>query len=206
MTSGVQEQRDIILENMLPDVPFTGWTAAGMAAAAERAGFAPEMAAAVFPGGLPDMVAHFSDWADRGMMAALAGTDPETLRIRDRVATAVMARLRVLAPHREAVRAALSYWSMPPRGVRAGGVVWRTADRIWDWAGDTATDYNRYTKRGLLCGVIGSTTLAWLGDDGATGDMAATRAFLDRRIENVMQWGRFVGKIKGSMPGGRKSA
>jgi len=89
----------------------------------------------------------------------------------------------------------LSYWTMPPRGVRAGGVVWRTADRIWDWAGDTATDYNRYTKRALLCGVIGSTTLAWLGD--GSGDMTATRAFLSRRIENVMQIGKFVGKIKG---------
>lgn len=202
MHESVTAQRDIILENILPEIAFSGWTWPGVVAAAERAGMDPAMAGAVFPGGLPDMVAHFSDWADRQMIDALAGTDPAALRVRERVALAVEKRLEALAPHREAVRAALSYWTMPQRGMRAGGVVWRTADRIWDWAGDTATDYNRYTKRALLCGVIGSTTLAWLGDGGADGDMAATRAFLARRIENVMQMGKFIGKIKGRRAAG----
>lgn len=200
MHESVVTQRDLILENLLPEIPFSGWTWPGVIAAAERAGLDPAMAAAVFPGGLADVVGHFSDWADRAMMAGLAGTDPESLRIRDRVALAVETRLMALQPHREAVRAALSFWALPTRGARAGGVVWRTADHIWNWAGDTATDYNRYTKRGLLCGVIASTTLAWLGDRG--DDMASTRAFLARRIENVMQIGKFVGKIKGRRAAG----
>lgn len=205
MDHDTRTKQDKILETLLPDIPFTGWSWPAVLVAAEKAGFDPSMARAVFAGGLPDVVAHFADWADRGMMAALADTDPQSLRIRDRVGTAVLARLRFLQPHREAVRMALSYWTMPGRGVRAGGVVWRSADRIWDWAGDTATDYNRYTKRTLLCAVIGSTTLAWLGDN--TPDMMATRAFLDRRIENVMQWSRFVGKIKGgNNKGGHKAA
>jgi ubiquinone biosynthesis protein COQ9 len=203
MHDSVVAQRDQILESTLPDVVFSGWSWLAVSAAAEKAGLPAAMAAAVFPGGLPDVVAHFSDWADREMMKELADTHPGDLRVRDRVRVAVEARLTVLAPHREAVRAALSYWAMPLRGARAGGVVWRTADRIWDWAGDTATDYNRYTKRTLLCGVIASTTLAWLGDD--SGDMTATRAFLSRRIENVMQWGQFIGKIKERVPGGRRA-
>lgn len=198
MHDSVCAQRDKILEIMLPDVPFHGWRWAGVVAAAEQAGLKADMAAAVFPGGLPDVVAHFSDWADRAMMRGLATVDPAGLRVRERVQRAVEFRLEALQPHREAVRAALAYWALPVRGVRAGGVVWRTADRIWQWAGDTATDYNRYTKRGLLCGVIGSTTLAWLGDD--SGDMNATRDFLARRIENVMQMGRVLGRIKSQAP------
>lgn len=200
MHETVIAQRDLILENILPEIPFSGWTWPVAVTAAEKAGLDPAMADAVFPGGLADVVGHFSDWADRAMMAGLADVDPASLRVRDRVAMAVEKRLEALAPHREAVRAALSFWALPTRGISAGGVVWRTADRIWDWAGDTATDYNRYTKRALLCGVIASTTLAWLGDDG--GDMAATRAFLGRRIENVMQIGKFVGKIKGRRAAG----
>jgi ubiquinone biosynthesis protein COQ9 len=201
MHDSVIAQRDHILETLLPDVAFTGWRWGAVEEAAVKAGLAAEMAAAVFPGGLADVVAHFSDWADRAMLRELAALGPETMRVRDRVAAGVMTRLEILQDYREAVRAALSYWAMPLRGPRAGGVVWRTADRIWDWAGDTATDYNRYTKRTLLCGVIGSTTLAWLGDD--TADLAQTREFLDRRIENVMQMGKFIGKIKGRMPGRR---
>lgn len=194
MSDSLTKTRDALLEEMLPDVVFDGWRWDVALAAAPRCGFAPGRVRAVFPGGLPDIVAHFSDWADRRMMAALKDTDSETLRVRNRIRTALLVRLDVLRPHREAVRQALAYWAMPLRGARAAKTLWRTADVIWRWAGDTATDYNRYTKRALLSGVISSTVLAWLGDD--SGDLAATGAFLDRRIENVMQIGRIVGKLK----------
>ena len=105
-----------------------------------------------------------------------------------------MARMEVLQPFREAERQALAWWSLPHRQARGVRVLWRTADRIWGWAGDKAADYNRYTKRALLSGVIGATTLAWLGDDN--GNMEEAEAFLDRRIENVMKWGNRLGRVK----------
>lgn len=83
---------------------------------------------------------------------------------------------------------------LPTHTARGGKIAWRTADRIWDWAGDNATDYNHYTKRALLCGVLVSTTLAWLDDD-STG-MQETEAFLKRRIDNAMSIGKIAGKAK----------
>jgi len=74
------------------------------------------------------------------------------------------------------------------------GSVWRSADRFWAKAGDTATDYNRYTKRALLSGVIASTTLFWLTDNSE--EHAASWAFLDSRIENVLAMGKRLGKAK----------
>ena len=87
-------------------------------------------------------------------------------------------------------------------------------------AGDTATDYNWYTKRMILASVISATKLYWLGDQST--DYASTWAFLDRRLDDVMQfektkaafqknplaravmWGpsRFLGLIR--PPGGRR--
>ena len=189
-----QDIRDSILNAVLPEVPFDGWTWPAVEAAAVKSGYEAAMAASVFPGGLPDVLDHFADLADRWMLERLKDIDPASLRVRDRVAKAVMARFRALYQYREAVRQSATYWMIPTHTARGGKITWRTADRIWDWAGDTATDYNHYTKRTLLCGVLVSTTLAWLDDD-STG-MQETESFLDRRIEGVMSVGKIVGKAK----------
>ena len=57
---------------------------------------------------------------------------------------------------------------------------------MWRLAGDTATDYNHYTKRAIL-GSIYAATLAVLADDKSE-DRAETRAFLARRIEGIMRF------------------
>ena len=65
---------------------------------------------------------------------------------------------------------------------------------MWRWAGDTATDYNYYSKRLILSGVITATRLYWFDD--SSDDFANTRAFLERRIENVMQFEKVKAKAK----------
>ena len=70
--------------------------------------------------------------------------------------------------------------------------LWAAADAIWTGLGDTSTDYNWYTKRTILSGVLGSTLVAWIG----TEDPAEVDAFLDRRIENVMQFEKFKGQVR----------
>lgn len=188
------EIQEKIIEAMLPDVPFDGWSMRGARKAAIFCGYEGAMADAVFPGGLGDVLDCFSGWADGQMMLALKSTKVELLRVRERIGAAVMARFEALRPYREAERLALAYWAVPTRSVRAARILWRTADRIWVWAGDTATDYNRYTKRGLLSGVMGSAMMVFLEDESE--DLAITRAFLERRIGNVMQLGKVLGRIK----------
>src|SRR5690606_36576516 len=75
---------------------------------------------------------------------------------------------------------------------------WRVADKMWRLAGDTATDYNHYTKRVMLSAVYGSTMGVFLDDDSE--DYAETKAFLDRRIENIMQFEKTKAKLL--RPGG----
>lgn len=190
-----QDSRDAILACALPHVAFDGWTADCIARAAVAAGYDRRMADAVFPGGIRDAVAHFSDWVDRRMLDDLHNIDPLSMRVRDRVHAGVMRRLYAMSPWREAARRAMTYWAVPFRSLPGGRVLWRSADRIWVWAGDTATDYNHYTKRTLLSGVIATTTLAWLNHDDA--DPAVVAPFLERRIDNVLQLGRAMGRFRG---------
>ena len=189
--------RDDILRAALPDVVFDGWRWEGICRAAAKSGHGAGAARAVFPGKMVDVLDGFSDLADREMLGMLSGLDVDEVqgaRVRDRVRTALLARFEFLLPHREAMRQSLQFWVMPMRKVWAAKIVWRSSDRIWNWVGDDSTDYNRYTKRGLLSGILISTTLVWLGDKAEAMD--ETKAFLDRRIENVMQFGKLVGKVK----------
>jgi len=192
--SDVQQIRDEIIEAALADVTFDGWSWDGVCAAAEKAGHKMIVASAVFPGKMVDVLDGFADLADRKMLEALEGVRGEDLRVRDRVKTALMARFSFLAPHKEALRQSVQFWILPTRKPRAAKIIWRTADRIWVFAGDTASDYNRYTKRGLLSGVITAATLYWLHSNEET--LGSLESFVDRRIENVLQFGKVIGRFK----------
>ena len=189
-----QAARDSLLLSALPDVPFDGWGRSTIEAAGRRVGLDAAGVAALFPGGVRDVVAHFSRWADRRMLEVIADRDLGAMKVRDRVATGVRARLDVLAPHREAVRRALAVLALPHNlgvGLR---LLYDTVDAIWYAAGDTATDFNFYTKRALLAGVYAATTLCWL-EDRSPG-MEETQAFLDRRISDVMAIPRYGTQLR----------
>ena len=196
----VQSERTAFLESALVRVPAEGWSMMTVQATCGDCGKTTDDFTALFPGGVEDLVAEFSNFLDDKMAHVLEGVDIASMRVRDRIEMAVLTRLAEAAPYKDACRLALAFWSVPPRTLRAGRVLWRTADRMWQFAGDTATDYNRYTKRGLLVGVLTATTLVWIKDH--TPNQAVTRQFLARRIENVLQLGRALGKIK---PGSKSS-
>ncbi|MCS5597784.1 MAG: COQ9 family protein [Alphaproteobacteria bacterium] len=186
--------KDQILEAALPDVVFDGWSDTTLTKAIDTLGLDKDIYRATFPKGMIDVIAHFADWADRKMLDQLEVDNIEDMRIRDRIRRGVLTRLDVLAPHKEAVRLAMHYWGAPHRGAKAGKALWHTADRIWQWAGDTATDYNRYTKRALLSALLASTTYAWLKDETET--LSDTNKHLDQKIEHIMKMGQFIGKLK----------
>ncbi|MGQ0677511.1 MAG: COQ9 family protein [Rhodospirillales bacterium] len=186
--------RDTIVEKALPHVAFDGWTLTALIAGARDAGLDPARAQLAFPNGEIEAVKHFSDWLDRRMLDALAKRELKAMKIRERIAAAVMARLDLALPHREAVRRSLAVLALPLNAPVALGCLYRTVDAMWHAAGDQSTDYNFYTKRGLLAGVVSATTLYWM-NDGSDGQ-AETRQFLDRRIAEVMQVPQVVGRVR----------
>ncbi len=176
-------EKDALLTALLPHVPFDGWSMPALRTAAAQCGLSDPRLAELFPRGPRDAVAWFSDWADRQTLAALAQTDLAALRVHRRIKRAVETRLAVLAPHREALRSALSLLAFPTNLGLASTLLYRTVDALWYAAGDTATDFNFYTKRGLLAGVYAATTFYWLDD--RSPDYADTLGFLDRRLADV---------------------
>ena len=185
--SEVDAARGALLAAALPLAATRGWTDAVVAEAVAAAGIDRPLAARALPQGAIDLVIEFHAEADRRMVAALAARDLSPLRFRERVALAVRLRLEALAPHRDAARRALALQALPANAARAAASVVATADSIWRALGDRAADFSFYTKRASLAAVCAATFVAWLGDDGE--DHAATWAFLDRRIGEVMAFG-----------------
>ncbi len=182
-----------VLDIALDAVPFDGWSVAVLRQAAARAELSESQTTRLFPRGVRDLVALHLEEVDAGMLAALRHRDLEALKVRDRIATAVRVRLELLVPRREVVRRTLAYLALPGHGRLAAGGLARTVDRIWRAAGDQATDFNFYTKRGLLAGVYAATVLYWLDDDSE--DNADTWAFLERRIGDVMRIEKARGRL-----------
>lgn len=183
-----ERQRLALIEAILPDVAFDGWSRAALRAAAKRCGITLGEAVALFPGGAADLVAGFSHWADQRMLERLEAQPLAAARTPERIAQAITARLEIVEPWREAVRRAMSVLALPQNGPLALRLVYETVNAIWFAAGDAATDFSFYTKRVSLAGVYGATVLYWL-EDRSEG-FAETRAFLDRRLAGVARTGR----------------
>lgn len=165
-----------------------GWTEAALKAAAAEAGLSEGEVALAAPNGVHDLAEAFAERADEAMLAHLAGLDLGSMRIRDKVRAAVLARLEAQAPYKAAAQAMIRFYARPDRAPEAAGILWRTADKIWRALGDRSNDENYYTKRAILSGVLASTYARWFADSGE--DNAATSVFLDARIENIMQFER----------------
>lgn len=189
-----ERARAQLLQALLPIAATEGFTRQAIEAAGKAAGLDPGMVELAAPRGPIDMLDAFAAEADRGMEAALAGVDLLSLKVRARVRAAVLARLDVLEPHKAAAKRAAHALAVPGRAQLAGAHLWRTADRIWTILGDRSTDGNYYSKRAILAGVVGATMARWLADDHL--DRAATEDFLDRRIDNVMQFEKLKAQAK----------
>ena len=178
---------------------FDGWTEEALKQAAALAGVDSAVARLAFPRGAMDMIGAWIDSTDARMLAHFADGHLSTLKVRDRIRTLLQFRLDALVGMEEALRRALAIQAMPQNLARTLKTGWHSADLMWRLAGDTATDYNHYTKRALLCGIYTATLAVFVDDESE--DKAETRAFLDRRIENVMQFEKAKAQLLGNRQG-----
>jgi len=180
-----EELRAPLLKAMLTHAGFDGWGEAAMKHAASDVGCTPEMAELAYPLGPIELLTAHLDNADTRLMAALKDADMASMKIRDRITFAVRTRIEQAAPHRDAVQRGMATLALPQHTATGLKALSHTMDLMWRAAGDTATDYNWYTKRMTLAGVYMSTLTFWFADD--SDDFADTWEFLDRRIEDVMK-------------------
>ena len=175
---------------------FDGWSDEALAMAASQLGVPAERAKLCFPRGAIEMIDAWFDAIDRATAQAYPPERIEKLKVRQRIRDLVLHRIEIINPHKEALRRAFAILAQPQNAMRAARLAWRAADRMWRIAGDNATDFNHYSKRGILSALYTSTMLVFLDD--SSEDLAETRGFLDRRIDDVMRFEKFKASWRGS--------
>ena len=124
----------------------------------QGSGRGPGHAGAAFPEGPLSLIEYFSTSIDEAMEKKLAATTdlsyPQDSRAhQDRGDDTGSGSW---SPHKEAARRAAAMLALPMHAALGAKLMYRTVDAMWRAAGDTSTDFNFYTKRGILAGVYGS--------------------------------------------------
>lgn len=173
---------------------FDGWSAAALDMAADQLGADRDVARLAYKdAGAIGMVEAWVETIDREMILAFPADKIAGMKIRERIRALVQFRLDAVAGQEEALRRALAIMAMPQNVARSIKTGWNSADVMWRLAGDTATDYNHYTKRAILASVYAATLAVFVGDESE--GKTETRAFLDRRIEGIMKFEKFKAQM-----------
>ncbi|MBK1659240.1 COQ9 family protein [Paracraurococcus ruber] len=180
------EIRDRAVRAMLPVAAAQGWTWATLRAGLAAAGEDPALAESHFPTGPAGAVLAWIDLANREMAEQAAAEGVTELRVSQRIRRVVEIRLIALAPHKPALRRALSLLALPwnaPLGLRATA---ESVDAMWHAAGDSSADFSWYTRRATLAGIYMATIAWWLRDQDPS--ILGAMRFLDRRLADLARF------------------
>ena len=170
-----------VLDAALDLAPTLGWNSRMVRRACAANGLSLGDEELLLPNGARDLAALLSRRHDDRALADLAGVEATSLKMRERIARAVSARMEAGAADLKATRRCAAFLALPTNADLGLQLTWESADHLWRWAGDTATDWNHYSKRTLLSGIlIPALTLRWFDSKDAA------EAFVAARIENVM--------------------
>src|SRR5580658_974755 len=159
-----------VLAEALKLAPEQGWTWVMTTAAGAAAGFSLGETELLLPGGPRDLAALFSRAGDTAAMTALADVDPKSLKVRERIRRGAIARTGAALTSEAATRRWAGFLALPGNAALGLRLVWESADAIWNWAGDTSTDENHYSKRALLAGILMATLLVRLNQGEAAAE------------------------------------
>jgi len=175
---------------------FDGWSDEALTQAAKSEGVDPAVVRLAFPGGAMGMISAWSEANDETVRLVFSDGRLGAMKVRERIRVLIMTRLELFTGQEEALRRALSIQAMPQNIAQSLKLSWRSADLMWRLAGDTATDYNHYTKRTLLAGIYTASLALFIDDTSA--NKTATQAFVDRRIEGVMKFEKAKARLLNS--------
>ena len=201
---GVSEEAAVIVSAALMHVPFDGWSDGALVAGAVDAGIEPERVGVCFPSGPVDAIVAYIAVADAEMVAAFDALADKPEKVHLMIRTLILLRLEQASAHKEAVRRALTLLALPSNAGQSARTLYRTVDAMWRAAGQQDTDFSFYTKRATLAAVYSATLLAWMAD--TSSDMAATEAFLDRRLRDVARIPQMTGPARSIFAAGQKLA
>ncbi len=191
--AGFQHRKDVLTNSAIFLAAFEGWSESTLTKASVKAGFPPLEARLLFPGGVMEVLTHYTGMIDRALEQKAEAAALSAMRVHERIYWLVKTRLELMAGAKDTLRQSVAWCIVNGYGIRNVKSVWNVSDKIWQLAGDISTDSNFYTKRGLLMKVYASTFFYWLNDE--SDNFQETWRFLQERIDGVLKLGRKMNSL-----------
>ena len=180
----------------LKHVPFEGWNEQVFEKTCLEANISIIQGKLLFPRSSTDLMLSFLKRDDEELSNLIKKSDNVNQKYRNRISNAIFDRINLAQQNREAYRKALSLLALPHMAPDNAAMMWNLSDTIWIALNDSSTDINWYTKRITLGFVYSTSLIYWLGDE--SHELKKTKDFLERRIEDVMEFEMVKGKFRNS--------
>ena len=187
-----ERERKTILNRALIDIENSGFNKKMLLNAAKNCKISEGKLGRLFPEGIFELKQYYFSEIDEQMLQKIKTQNYENIRVRDKIFNGVLIRLELFKKNKTSIKYIFVSESSNP--IKSLKHLWRTSDLIWKSAGDSSTDYNHYTKRLLLSWVYITTLICWFNDKSR--NINDTKLFLNRRIDEVLEFGKQSGKIK----------
>ena len=151
----------------------------------------------LFPGGLAEIAEYYEQYALTRLMKQLEETT-EIKSITKKIETALIYKVIKSNFAKDFLAEITKFYLRPqntPISIKAS---WNISDAIWQFAGDKSTNYNYYTKRGLLFSVYNTSILYYLKDD--SDDHTKTEEFIKNSLAKIASIGLVKAKVKSLLP------
>ncbi len=179
----MSELKDRLLSKMLTLAGKEGWNNHTLEMSAQQLGMDPKFAFVGFPQGATEVMVYYMRKLDKEMLNAFNQSNNAQKKVRQKAIDLIFTRLKLLNPHKDAAKAILQFIIIPSHSIASAESLAITCDVMWKAIGDTATDFNYYSKRFLLASVYSSTLMYWIKDESPNNK--ETMRFLEERIEQL---------------------
>lgn len=191
--NNLQEEKLHIVQASLKVVAKCGINCGLFKEISQRLEYDPAYIELLFGGGVEEFIEVYFNLMDRKMFELLP--DLSTCGVTGRIKAALYARICALGENKLAAAKVMSFLSLPWNWRFALRLSWETVDLIWSEIGkDSSTDFNYYTKRGLLLSVYKAANLYFATD--MSDCHLDTKDFIDRRVDTIVNFGKKFGSKK----------
>ena len=158
------------------------WSEQMLSIVNESCGFKKGYYHILFPEEITEVIAEYENWQNQQMLA-IAGKEKNLKKVREKIARALEIRITGIMPKQAALNHS-SYFLLPANIFSGLEYAVITCDRIWRFAGDKSTDFNYYTKRGLLLPVYLAAQTYYFADKSE--GHVDTKEFIKSSLDNII--------------------
>ncbi len=183
------EKQRIILDKVLKNSVFDGWTERTLILSAKKASIDKAELYKLFPMGIDSVAELFCEQNLHNLDSHKKNISSEK-GLSNKIAKTIILHLSENNQHKESIKKLIYYYTLPQNYFRGIVNLYKFIDKIWVISGDRSFDFSYYTKRAILANIYLLTILYWIED--TSHDIRNTENFLLRRIKEIS----FIPNIK----------